>query len=237
MVGRVTDALPLAVANASRLWTAVGTARDGRVEQRDGYLAVWAGRSPLRIVTQSSTPDVASLTALAAEAAKVVVEDAYNTVDLSEIGLTARQLPVMIRDRGPALPAPTLPVTHVGDAELPTAERMVVHDFALDDFHPYREGEAFPAKLLTQEGVRLYLIDRADEVAGACLTVTNDGGGGIYWVTTAEAHRSQGVGRQLMHAVLADMAGLPITLTAASAGRALYDSLGFEVITPSTWWM
>jgi ribosomal protein S18 acetylase RimI-like enzyme len=67
--------------------------------------------------------------------------------------------------------------------------------------------------------------------------VTHNGGGGIYWVTTAMAHRSQGVGRQLMHAVLADMTGLPITLTAAKPGRALYDSLDFEVITTATWWM
>jgi GNAT superfamily N-acetyltransferase len=213
------------------MWTAVGTARGGRVEQGDGYLAVWAGRSPLRILTQSSTPDVTGLTALAADADKVVVEDAYNTVDLSGIGLTARQLPVMIRDGGPALPPAS--ATRVGVTELTTAERMVVHDFALDDFHPYQVGEAFPAALLAQDGVRLYLIDRA----GACLTVINDRVGGIYWVTTAPEHRSQGVARRLMHAVLADMTGLPITLTAARAGRALYDSLGFEVITPSTWWM
>jgi GNAT superfamily N-acetyltransferase len=237
MVGRVTEALPLAVANAARLWTAVGTARGGQVEQHDGFLAVWAGRSGLRVLTQSATPDVPGLTKLAADAGKVVVEDAYNTVDMSAIGLTARQLPVMIRESGPPLPAPTLTVTQVGPADLPTAERMVVRDFALDDHQPYRAGEAFPVDLLAQDGVRLYLVDRAGEHAGACLTVTIAGVGGIYWVTTAEEHRSQGVGRQLMHAVLADMTGLPITLTAARAGRALYDSLGFEVITPATWWL
>lgn len=166
-----------------------------------------------------------------------MVEDPYNTVDLSGTGLAQRQLPVMVRDRGPALPAPTLEVTRVDATTLRTAEKMVVNDFELENFQPYREGEAFPQALLDHDGVALYLIAKDGAPAGTCLTITADGVGGIYWVTTAREHRSQGIGRQLMHAVLADMTGLTVTLTAATAGRPLYDSLGFELVTPSTWWV
>jgi len=240
MVGRVTDALPLAVANTAQLWTAVYTARGGLIDRRDSYLALSGGRGGLRVQILSATPsaaDLAALTELIAAADRTMVEDPYNTVDLSGTGLKSRQLPVMVRDRGPALPAPTLEVTRVDAATLRTAENMVVNDFALEHFQPYREGEAFPPALLDQDGVALYLIARDGATAGTCLTVTADGVGGIYWVTTVHEHRSHGVGRQLMHAVLADMAGLTVTLTAATAGRPLYDSLGFEVVTPATWWV
>jgi len=240
MVGRVTDALPLAVANAASLWTAVGTARSNRVERRDSYLAVSGGPLGLRVVMLTATPsaaDLAELTARVEEADKALVEDSFNTVDLSGTRLTTRQLPVMVRDRGPALPAPTLPVTKVDRPTLDTVEAIVVRDFPLPDFVPHRPGQALPATLLAHPGVAMYLITCDGTPAGACLTITENGVGGIYWVTTAAEHRSKGVARQLMHAVLADMAGLTVTLTAATAGRPLYDSLGFEVVTPANWWV
>ncbi len=246
MVGRVTDALPridalpLAVANAAALWTAVGTARGDAVERRDSYLAVSGGRVGLRVVMLTATPtadDLAELTARVTAADKALVEDSFNTVDLAGTGLTRRQLPVMVRDRGPALPAPTLPVTRIDGAARGAGEEIVVRGFPLPEFEPYRAGEAFPAALLAHPGAAMYLITREGTPAGACLTITENGVGGIYWVTTAAEHRSHGVGRQLMHAVLADMTGLTVTLTAATAGRPLYDSLAFEVVTPANWWV
>ncbi len=82
----------------------------------------------------------------------------------------------------------------------------------------------------------MYLVTRDGEIAGACLIVLDGTAGGIYWVTTLPEHRSRGVARQLMHAVLARLADRPVTLTAARAGKPLYDSLGFRTITQSTWW-
>ncbi|MEV4249248.1 GNAT family N-acetyltransferase [Streptosporangium canum] len=45
----------------------------------------------------------------------------------------------------------------------------------------------------------------------------------------------RGVGRALMHAVLGYLRG-PVTLTSATAGKPLYDSLGFDTVADATWW-
>jgi ribosomal protein S18 acetylase RimI-like enzyme len=73
-------------------------------------------------------------------------------------------------------------------------------------------------------------------VAGVCLTVESDDAAGVYWVTTLPEHRSRGVGRALMHAVLNEFPVLPMTLSATEVGRPLYDSLGFSVVTQAAWW-
>jgi len=243
MVGRVTDVmtpLNLAVRNAAGLWSALGKARGHDVVRGPGYLAVSGGQAGTRVLILTPTPsqeDVAAVVALVGAAEKVVVEDAFNVVDMAPAGLRSRQLPVMIRDHGPALPAPALPVKRIGVDQLELVENLVVHGFELENFQPYRAGEAFPPELLTRAEVGLYVIDREGEPAGACLTITDHGVTGIYWVTTAPEHRSRGVGRQLMHAILAEAGDQPVTLTAASAGKPLYDSLDFEVIGPSTWWL
>jgi GNAT superfamily N-acetyltransferase len=201
-----------------------------------GYLVVSGGRAGTRVLILSPTP-APEVVEVARSAEKVVVEDAYNVVDMASVGLRPRQLPVMIRDRGPALPPPTMPVRRVRADQLALVEDTIVHGFELENFQPYRAGEAFPPALLTREEAALHVIDRDGDPAGACLTITEHGVTGIYWVTTAPEHRSRGVGRQLMHAILAAAGEQPVTLTAASAGRPLYDSLDFEVIGPSTWWI
>lgn len=72
--------------------------------------------------------------------------------------------------------------------------------------------------------------------AGACLTVSDDSTVGLYWMTTLPEHRSRGVGRALLHGALNHQADLPMTLTAARAGRPLYDSLGFVPVADARWW-
>lgn len=38
-----------------------------------------------------------------------------------------------------------------------------------------------------------------------------------------------------MHAVLGHLRG-PVTLTSATAGKPLYDSLGFDTVADAAWW-
>jgi GNAT superfamily N-acetyltransferase len=112
----------------------------------------------------------------------------------------------------------------------------MVNGFPLERFLPYEPAVAFPPSLLDRDGVDFFLLRRNAEPAGACLTVADDKVGGVYWVTTLPSHRSQGVGRALMHAVLNHFADRPVTLTASMAGRPLYDSMGFETVALATWW-
>lgn len=142
----------------------------------------------------------------------------------------------MIRNPGPAPAASTVQVDRVelGD-QLEIVERIVVHGFPLPSFQPYHPGEVFPKGLLERQGVDLFLATRDGAHAGACMTVTDDAVSGVYWLTTLPEHRSRGIGRALMHAVLGHLKG-PVTLTSATAGKPLYDSLGFDTVTRATWW-
>ncbi|MGW4470609.1 GNAT family N-acetyltransferase [Nonomuraea sp. NPDC004354] len=236
--------LRLATTNATALWKALAGARGHDVVERPGFVAV-AGdeRAGLRIILQSSSPDasdVAELTALAEGWTRgpALVEDSYGVVDMTAIGLTPRRMPVMIRRPGTALPPPAVEIVRVERAEqLETAERIVVEGFPLSRFQPHLAGQAFPAALLGHEGVDLFVAEKDGEPAGACVTVADGTVGGLYWVTTLPGFRSLGIGRALMHAVLGGLLkDLPVTLTAASAGKPLYDSLGFTTVTQSTWW-
>ncbi|GAA1696736.1 hypothetical protein GCM10009765_52520 [Fodinicola feengrottensis] len=235
--------LQLAVHNAATFWCALGETRGNQIVRRPGFLCVHGSeRGGMRMMVLSAEPssdDLAELTALIKGRAdgKVTVEDAFGVVDLSALGLTSRQLPVMIRQPGAALPPSSLEVTRVELPEqLEQAERTVVHGFALENFQPYQLGQVFPASLLARDGIDLFLISRDGTLAGACMTVADGSVGGVYWVTTLPEHRSRGVGRELMYAVLAYLKDQPVTLSASRAGKPLYDSLGFTEIASSTWW-
>jgi GNAT superfamily N-acetyltransferase len=234
-----TESLTLAIENTVEFWTAVGQARGYDVARRDGFLVVHGDtRAGLRVLTlraEQSGQDLSELIALVRRGGRVIVEDAFGTVDLSALGLAARQLPVMIRMPAPPLPPPALPVERVTSAEdLLMAERIVVDGFALESFQPYQPGVVFPERLL--ERVELFVARVEGEPAGACLAVPQDEAVGLYWVTTMPRFRSRGVGRAVMHEVLRRFADRPVTLTASRAGRPLYESLGFDKIVDATWW-
>ncbi|MGW4484552.1 GNAT family N-acetyltransferase [Amycolatopsis sp. NPDC004368] len=230
--------LDLAVANAAAFWTVVAETRGHAVTTRPGFVCVHGSeRSGTRIVLRTATPsadDVAELIELAKNAPVVLVEDAYSTVDLSPLGFTSRQLPVMTRT-GPGFGERS--ALRVEDPDLlATVENVVVHGFPLDRHQPYVRGEVFPPALLDRAGVSTWLITRDDEPAGACLAVDDGAAVGLYWVTTLPAQRSRGVGRALMHTVLSEVDGRAVTLTAAKPGKPLYDSLGFTTVGTATWW-
>lgn len=247
----MSASLSHAVRNAAVLTTALARTRGHELVARPGFVAM-NGPTLLRVLVLRPDPeadDLAELRLLVKRAeARVVVEDSFGTVDGTPLGLTAQHMPVMVRSAVPssALPAasPVVPpsVPPVGtstevvrvrtEAALALAERVVVEGFPMPHFPA---GGALPAGLLDTDGFHFHLARRDGEPAGACLTVVAEGVGGLYWVTTLPAHRSRGVGRALVRAVL-DEFPVPMTLTATRAGRPLYDSLGFTTITRATWW-
>ncbi|MEU0793707.1 GNAT family N-acetyltransferase [Amycolatopsis sp. NPDC005961] len=230
MTGLLDQRLSQASGNAVAMWSALARARGDRVSERPTFTAVDGRR--FRIMVRTADPDRAELAALARRQREngrtVVVEDPFRVLDLRGIGMAARQLPVMVREPAPVPEEPT--VTRVKTrAELRKAEDIVVHGFPLEEYQPLEPGKVFPAGT---PGQAFFLKDGE----GACLAMADDQVGGVYWVTTMPEHRSKGVGRALMHAVLRHFEDRPVTLTASRSGAPLYDKLGFTTLGVADWW-
>ncbi|MEU2233953.1 GNAT family N-acetyltransferase [Streptomyces vietnamensis] len=227
--------------NSAALWTATGRSRGHEVVRRRGFVAVDGGeRAGLRVLIQEPDLDpgeLAELSELVRRAAGPVnAEDPFGSTDLSHLDMRNWQMPVMLRAPGP-VGEPALDVIKVRRPEdLQAAERIVIEGFELDGFEPYRPGELFPTALIEQPGVDVFLALADGVAAGAAVSVVDDGVGSHYWVGTSPAFRSRGVGRAVMLGALAHLADLPVTLTASKLGRPLYESLGYTVAAPSTWW-
>ncbi|MFJ8628081.1 GNAT family N-acetyltransferase [Kitasatospora sp. NPDC093550] len=227
--------------NSAAFWTATGLSRGHTVIRRRGFVAVDGDdRAGLRVLIQEPDLDPGEL----AEVGELVrgakgtayVEDPFSATDLSHLGLRNWQMPVMLRLPGP-VEEPALEVIRVERPEdLQAAERVVIEGFELDGFQPHRPGELFPTALIEQPGVDVFIASIDGEAAGAGVSVLADGVGSHYWISTSSAFRSRGVGRAVMLGALAHLAELPATLTASKLGRPLYESLGYAVASPSTWW-
>ncbi|MFJ3787356.1 GNAT family N-acetyltransferase [Kitasatospora sp. NPDC090091] len=227
--------------NSAAFWTATGRSRGHEVIRRRGFVAVDGDeRAGLRILVQEPDLDPGELAEVSelvrGAAGAALVEDPFSSADLSHLGMRNWQMPVMLRLPGP-VGEPALDVIRVRRSEdLRTAERIVIEGFELDGFEPYRPGELFPAALIEQPGVDVFIATVGGVAAGAGVSVLADGVGSHYWISTSSAFRSRGVGRAVMLGALAHLADLPATLTASKLGRPLYESLGYTVATPATWW-
>jgi GNAT superfamily N-acetyltransferase len=227
--------------NSAAFWAATGQARGHEVIRRPGFLAVAGdGRAGARVLIQEpelGADELAEIAELAGRAlGPVDAEDPFSSTDLSHLGMRSWQMPVMLRQPGPVA-EPAMNVIRVRTEEdLCAAERAVIAGFELARFEPYRGGEMFPMALIEQPGVEVFIARLDGEVAGACVTVVENGFASHYWVATLSAFRSRGVGRAVMLGSLAHLVDLPVTLTASRLGRPLYESLGFTAATPSTWW-
>ncbi|MFF8834170.1 GNAT family N-acetyltransferase [Streptomyces sp. NPDC015130] len=227
--------------NSAAFWTATGIGRGHEVVRRRGFVAVEGDeRAGTRILVQEPDLDpdeVAELGEVVHRAAGAVnVEDPFSSTDLGHLALRNWQMPVMLRQPGP-VGEPALEVIRARRPEdLQAAERIVIEGFELDGFTPHRPGELFPAELIEQPGVDVFVALCDGVPAGACVSVVDDGIGSHYWVGTATEFRSRGVGRAVMLGSLAHLADLPLTLTSSKLGRPLYESLGYVAAAPSTWW-
>ncbi|MCX4981896.1 GNAT family N-acetyltransferase [Streptomyces sp. NBC_00572] len=237
----MADAPKRQARNSATLWIATGRSRGHEVVRRRGFVAVDGGeRAGMRVLIQESDLDPGELAELSELVRRAVgpvnAEDPFSSTDLNHLGMRSWQMPVMLRLPGP-VGEPALGVIRVERPEdLQEAERIVIEGFELAGFEPYRPGELFPTALIGQPGVDVFVALHDGVAAGACVSVVDDGIGSHYWVGTSPAFRSRGVGRAVMLGALAHVADLPVTLTASKLGRPLYESLGYTVAAPSTWW-
>ncbi|MFI6155529.1 GNAT family N-acetyltransferase [Kitasatospora sp. NPDC051170] len=237
----LADAPTRQARNSAAFWAATGLGRGHEVIRRRGFLAVEGDeRTGTRILVQEpdlAADELAELTDLVRRAAgPVTAEDPYSSTDLGHLPMRNWQMPIMLRRPAPVA-APALDVIRARKPEdLEAAERIVIDSFDLDGFQPHRGGELFPQALVEQPGVDVFLASIDGAPAGACISVVADGIGSHYWVGTSSAFRSRGAGRAVMLGALAHMADHPATLTASKLGRPLYESLGYQLASPSTWW-
>ncbi len=236
--------LDMAVANAVAFTTALGTTRGHDVILRAAYLSIVSGqRIGNRILLRTPTPrpsDVEEIRASVRDNSELmtVVEDSYASVDLVDLGKERQFLPVMVRAPRVLDAIRGTDITQVTDsAELRVAESAIVHGFPLARVQPYLPTEVLPVGLLDYPGFEVFIARRDDQVVGACVTMVAGTCAAVYWVTTMPNHRSRGVARALMVAILNHHAERPMTLSSSAAGKPLYDSLGFEVAGQAQWWV
>lgn len=226
--------------NSAAFWAATGRSRGHEVVRRRGFLAVVGDeRAGVRVLIQEpdlTGEEIAEIDELVRRGGPADAEDPFSATDLGHLGWRSWQMPVMLRQPGPVASTGLVVGRVEGAAELAAAERAVIGSFGLVRFEPYRDGEMFPMALLEQPGVDVFVARIDGEVAGAAVTVVDEGLGSHYWVGTTEGFRSRGVGRAVMLGSMAELAELPLTLTASRLGRPLYESLGYVVAAPSTWW-
>ena len=163
-----------------------------------------------------------------------------------DLAATARELglggpsrtPLMRREghRSPPVDLRGLTVDFVRDAHgLRDAVAVAAAAFAAD-----REllGRAWSRVLLAPTAVELFVARRGAEPL-SCVFATRTGGAvGIWAMATAPSRQRQGAGRALLSGVLShhDDSADFFYLFASSAGRPLYESLGFAVIDVAANW-
>lgn len=162
---------------------------------------------------------------------RVYLEDPFGELPLLE-GFKRSAWPVMVR-RGPApIPDPGIDVVAVDDEKtLFAAERLIVDGFPMRSRQPATPQCVLPVSLLeTEEWCVWSALDRGIPVA-ACLTFDHGGVVGVYWLVTDPEHRSRGIARGMMSAVLGRYRGTDVVLVSTDEGRSLYDSLGFVEVS------
>ncbi len=244
-MSRRLDQLTAAVENSVVFWTILAESRSDHMFTAPGVRAFNGPYTCRVIIDDPDRARVADVAAVVEHAsAPVTVEDAFGAVDLTTLGLVARQLPVMVREPGAPAAAATPPgvtiQTVATDDALAIADRVIVTGFPVEDFPV---GQLLGPSLHHRADVTLARMstdaDAAETVAaetvGACIRVPSVRTDGIYWLTTLPKARSRGIGRALMNDAL-QSATQPVSLTASRPGRPLYESLRFRTISQSNWW-
>ena len=219
-----------------------------------------------RVLLTRRPPDAAALTAELLDlfrgwdTRRLCLEDPYGALDLTGYGCEAAlRMPVMVREAGPQAGPQTGPQAVAGagrvagapgraseavpevleavlEAELAAVEQAVVEGFPIAAQWPWHRGRMFPPSWSALPGRRSWLARRSGATAAACVSWDDGTSVGLYWVATLPEHRSHGVARALLEAVLRAHPERPAALTATLLGEPLYRKLGFVEQGLSTWW-
>ncbi len=174
-------------------------------------------------------------------AGRVVVEDPFGAQQMAVNGTTTvLRTPVMIRpptELGPSGGRPGSVTVVTDSGMLAAAERVIVDGFPHRHLQPWVAGQALPPLVLQSPGWRVWLAHRHGEPAAACYAYNDGASIGASWLATLPGHRSAGLGRAVMTAVLSAYPGRTTALVATEAGLSLYSALGFAQVGTATWYI
>jgi GNAT superfamily N-acetyltransferase len=170
-----------------------------------------------------------------------VVEDSFGDLVLPLAGrVTVDRMPLMLRPADGIAPAADRAGTRVvrvaGQDALATAEQVIVDGFPRQVPRPYPPGLILPPQMLTAPGWAIWLAYYGGDPAAAVCSYDDGAALGIYWLATLPRHRSRGLGRAVMTAVLGACPGRPAVLVATAAAESLYSSLGFTAVAEAAWY-
>ncbi|MFV2195686.1 GNAT family N-acetyltransferase [Nocardiopsis sp. LOL_012] len=181
------------------------------------WISVWEPTRELTGKAREALSDPGSLT----------VEDPFGLLELSGTRRTTR--PIMRRPAAIPLPEAeaSRKVRELAAAELPLAERVIVDGFPMPALQPYSPSRLLPTDLLDRRGWRAWAIRRLGACVSTALTFDDDNTVCVYWMATLPEHRSLGLARQILSALVRGHEGRDIVLVATEDGQPLYESLGF----------
>ena len=228
----------LYIANAAAMWSGVATS----ITAPDGVLGVATAAETRYLACRRLAPAiVAALAGTVPSGGRLVVEDPYGpAVKLADGVVRVLWMPVMCRRPYPVTPAgrPGVTVTAVTDAGgLAVAERVIVEGFPQPHAQPWVAGRTLPPRVLRLPGWQVWLARRDSVPAAAGYTFDDGAAVGVYWMATLPGHRSAGLGRALLTAMLAAHPGRTATLVATDAGVPLYTSMGFTPVSTAAWYI
>lgn len=244
----LTSPLGLAAANAATWHEAMARALASYVERTSHLVVTESGYGHRRrnrtLLTRpvrdrsTLTASVRAFFAACPHSGGMRVEDPFDAIDLAPAGFVRDvRMPVMGRPPGPVLAPAGVCVRRVsGATELAVAERVVVDGFPYPDLEARTPGSFLDPRLLDVSGLSFWLALRDGKPAGAAASYCDGRSVGTYWLATLPEHRSRGVGRAVMSAILGGNRALPAVLTSTEAGRPLYEALGFRAVGAASWW-
>lgn len=229
-------------ANAAARWSGVGAS----IAAPDGVLGVTTPTETRylvcrRLASASVAELVASVPGSVTAGGRLVVEDPYGA-KLEPTGVAVRvlRMPVMCRLSQPVTPVSPQGVTVTavtGPDDLAAAEQVIVDGFPQPHAQPRVVGQTLPPHVLDIAGSQIWLARRDGAPAAAGLTFDDGSAVGVYSMATLPAHRSTGLGRAVLTAMLAAHPDRTATLVATDSGVPLYTSMGFTRVSTAAWYI
>ncbi|GAB3263878.1 GNAT family N-acetyltransferase [Kineosporia babensis] len=221
-------------------WSAMGFPTGGLPDTEDVFSRHTFGGGQIVVRRPLPAARIEELFAEPVRGRRNMIEDTFGVGGVRvPDDVTPLTYPVMVRPAGPvavALRAGVEVVAVSSQAELETAERVIVDGFPRPEVQPWVKGGFIPPAVLGDPGWRTWLA-RRDGVPGAAAVSYDDGEVlGIYWLATLPEHRGAGLASAVMTSILASRPERASALVATVAGLPLYERLGYQRVAEGIWY-